>query len=220
MLEILPESIGHALQGQRAGLEKILFNRRDLRSGTAKLEISSLAFADYGQIPARFTADGEGLSPPLSWRGVPPAATTLVLIVEGADSPTPEPLVHAIAVNIDPARDGICEGELSEGDSGEDGGGSALHLGRNSYLRQTWMPPDPPPGHGKHRYAFELFALTTGAGFSDAPGREEVATAVRERGIASGCLIGIYERDNRVKLQESARAEGEVSMPEMIGVAS
>jgi hypothetical protein len=216
MLEKLPESIGHALQGQRAGLEKILFNRLDLRSGVAKLALASLAFVDHGPIPAQYTADGEGVSPPLSWRGVPPATATLVLIVEDADSPTPEPLVHAIAVNIDPTRDGISEGELREAHTPPDASGATLHLGRNSYLRPTWLPPDPPPGHGKHRYAFQLFALTAGAAFSHAPGREEVATAVRERGIASGCLIGIYARDNRVKLDESERSADELPSGAMV----
>lgn len=204
MLEKLPDALGHMLQGQRAGLEKILFNRIDLRSGVAKLEVSSLAFADHAPIPERYTADGEGISPPLQWRGVPEAATTLVLIVEDADSPTPEPLVHAIAVDIDPARDGLAEGELHETDRPGD---APVTLGRNSYLKQSWLPPDPPPGHGVHRYAFQLFALAGGATFSEAPGRDELATAVRDYAIASGCLIGTYERDNSVKVDDGTRAD-------------
>ena len=216
MLEKLPESVGHALQGRRAGLEKILFNKLDLRAGVAKLEVSSLAFADYGPIPVQFTADGEAISPPLAWRGVPGAAASLALIVEDADSPTPEPLVHVIAVDIDPTRDGLSTGELQEADPK----GSPVNLGRNSYLRQAWLPPDPPPGHGKHRYAFQLFALAAGDAFSHAPGREEFAAAVRERAIASGCLIGIYERDNRVKSYEPERSDEGVVISPLAGVAS
>jgi Raf kinase inhibitor-like YbhB/YbcL family protein len=193
MLEKLPEAIGHALQGQRAGLEKILFNKIDLRNGTAQIEVSSLAFADHALLPARFTADGDGVSPPLQWRGVPESATSLALIVEDADSPTPEPLVHAIAVNIDPRSNDLGEGELREIDE------SALNLGRNSYLREAWLPPDPPPGHGVHRYAFQLFALTGETRFSKAPGRDELTKVLLEHAIASGCLIGTYERDNTVK---------------------
>jgi Raf kinase inhibitor-like YbhB/YbcL family protein len=201
MLGKLPESLGHALQGQRAGLDKILFNRIDLREGTARLEITSLAFADHGPIPMQYTADGEATSPPLSWRGLPPGAQSLALIVEDADSPTPEPLVHAIAVDIDAQRDGLAEGELRE-----ETDASPVNLGRNSYLRQAWLPPDPPPGHGPHRYAFQLFALAAGKPFSKAPGRDEVAAAVRERAIASGLLIGVYERDNTVKLSDPQAA--------------
>jgi hypothetical protein len=216
MLEKLPESIGHALRGQRAGLEKILFNRVDLRAGVARIEISSLAFADHAPIPALYTADGEGVSPPLSWRGVPPGATTLALIVEDADSPTPEPLVHAIAVDIDRDRDELAEGDLREDDEQD----PAVNLGRNSYLRQAWLPPDPPPGHGVHRYAFQLFALVDGEPFSAAPGRDELEKAIRERAIASGSLIGTYERDNSVKVnRESAVTDDALSVGPTMSLA-
>jgi Raf kinase inhibitor-like YbhB/YbcL family protein len=215
MLEKLPEALGHALQRQRAGLDKILFNRIDLRAGVAQLEVSSLAFADHAPIPMQYTADGEGTSPPLSWRGVPKGAASLALIVEDADSPMPEPLVHAIAVEIDPQRDSLSEGELVE----EADENPSVNLGRNSYLRQAWLPPDPPPGHGPHRYAFQLFALAAGAQFSDAPGRDALAKAIGEYGIASGCLIGTYERDNTVKVskRETAATDPALSPAELAG---
>lgn len=197
MLEKLPEFVGQALQGRRAGLEKILSNKVPLTGAVYKLEVSSPAFPSDGVLPARFTADDEAaVAPPLQWGRVPEAATTLVLIVEDADSPTADPLVHAIAVDIDPRRIGIAEGELSE--SRDD---AQIKLGRNSYLRQTWLPPDPPPGHGVHRYAFQLFALKDGKKFSDAPGRKELAEAIRERALAVGCLIGTYERAGASKAE-------------------
>lgn len=199
MLEKLPDAIGHALQEQRAGLDQILFNKISLREGTAQIELSSLAFKDHAPLPERFTADGEGVSPPLAWKGVPRGTASLALIVEDADSPTPNPLVHAIAVDIAAERNDLAEGELRETD---DEKRSAVNLGRNSYLSQAWLPPDPPPGHGVHRYAFQLFALAAGPEFSKAPGREEVAEAIRERGLASGCLIGTYSRDNTVTVDD------------------
>ena len=97
MLENLPDMIGHALRGQRAGLEKIAFNSIDLRGGMAAIDLKSLAFIDHGPLPERCTADGSGTSPPLQWTGVPTAATSLVLIVEDADAPTPQPLARAWA---------------------------------------------------------------------------------------------------------------------------
>ena len=190
MLEKLPDIIGHALRDMRAGMDQIVFNNSGLRSGMGALQVSSLAFADHAPIPARYTADGEGVSPPLHWMGVPAGAATLVLIVEDADAPTPQPLVHAIAVEL-PAGDGaLAEGALPSAD--HDGVG--LEVGRNSYLQTSWLPPDPPPGHGVHRYAFQLFALEAGAQFGDSPGREAVLEAIRDHGLASGCLIGTYER--------------------------
>jgi Raf kinase inhibitor-like YbhB/YbcL family protein len=203
MLEILPEVLGHALRDRRAGMDKLVFNRCGMRQGLGMLTVTSLAFADHAPIPERYTADGDGLSPPLEWHGIPEGAAGLVLIVEDADAPTSEPLVHAIVVDIPPHEGSLHEGALSSpGHDGED-----VHAGRNSYLRAGWIPPDPPRGHGQHRYAFQLFALREGDAFSGKPGRDEVLTAIQERGIAAGLLVGTYERpDGSIKTGEAAKA--------------
>ena len=197
MLEKLPEVIGQALSGVRAGLDQIAFNTLGLRQGLGAIELTSLAFADHAPIPARYTADGEGLSPPLAWTSVPERARALLLLVEDADSPTPHPLVHAIVVGLEAADGALAEGAMASAE--HEGGG--LHLGRNSYLQAAWLPPDPPPGHGVHRYAFQLFALAEAPPFSLAPGRDEVVAALRAHALASGLLIGTYERpDSAIKL--------------------
>jgi Raf kinase inhibitor-like YbhB/YbcL family protein len=196
MLEKLPGVVGHVLRDRRAGLDKLAFNRSGLRVGQGMLQLSSLAFADHGPIPARYTADGEGVSPPLQWQGVPANAGSLVLMVEDADAPTGEPLVHAIVVDLAAEDGGLAEGAIrSAGHEGEH-----VHEGRNSYLQKGWLPPDPPPGHGEHRYAFQLFALGAGEPFHGTPGRDEVMRAIQERGVASGMLIGTYTRpDGSIK---------------------
>jgi Raf kinase inhibitor-like YbhB/YbcL family protein len=201
MLEKLPDVVGHALRGVRAGLDQVAVNNSGLRSGMGQLHVASLAFADHAPIPSRYTADGEGTSPPLQWTGVPENAASLVLIVEDADAPTPHPLVHAIAVDLPPEDGSLPEGAIaSSGDKADD-----VHEGRNSYFMAGWLPPDPPPGHGSHRYVFQLFALGPGEPFEGKPGRDDVMDAVRERGIASGFLIGTYERpDGSIKAGEGA----------------
>ena len=190
MLENLPDAIGHALRNQRAGLDQLAFNMSGLRAGMAAITVSSLAFADHAPIPACYTADGPGHSPPLQWGGVPAGAGSVVLIVEDADAPTPRPLVHAILVDLPPGDGALAEGALTSPDHE----GEHLHEGRNSYLSAGWLPPDPPPGHGPHRYAFQVFALAPGEDFGSTPGRDALMEAVRERALASGCLIGTYER--------------------------
>ena len=190
MLEKLPDLLGHALRGQRAGLDKTAYQAVDLRNGMAAISVGSLAFADHAPIPGRYTADGEGVSPPLQWTGVPDAAASVLLIVEDADAPTPQPLVHAIVVALAPGDGALQEAALPS----RDHDGAGLRLGRNSYLQASWLPPDPPPGHGVHRYAFQVFALEAGASLEGEPGREAVLEAIREHGLASGCLIGTYER--------------------------
>lgn len=205
MLEKLPEVIGQALHGVRAGLDKIVFNTLGLREGMATISLTSVAFADHAPIPPRYTADGEGLSPPLQWEGVPQGAASLLLVVEDADSPTPNPLVHAIVVSLPPGDTRLVEAALpSQGNEGQD----TVHAGRNSGLQAAWLPPDPPPGHGVHRYAFQLFALDRAHEFSVAPGRDEVVDELKAHAIASGLLIGTFERsDGSIRQKDAAHEE-------------
>ncbi len=212
MLEKLPDAVGHALRGQRAGLEKTAFQAVDLRAGMASITVASLAFVDHAPIPARYTADGEGVSPPLHWTGVPASAASVVLIVEDADAPTPQPLVHAIVVDLPTGDGALAEGALPS--AGHDA--TDLKVGRNSYLQAAWLPPDPPPGHGVHRYAFQIFALERGATFGDRPGRDAVLDAIRARGLASGCVIGTYERPDA---SIAERADDRSSAPLQAGAA-
>ena len=170
MLEKLPDVIGHALFDQRAGLDKLAFNKVGLRSGMAAITVSSLAFQDHAPLPALYTADGAGTSPSLQWTGLPPG--------DGA----------------------LREGALDE----EEGHAPEWACGLNSFLQAHWLPPDPPPGHGVHRYAFQLFALATMPAWSAKPGREEVLEILQAHAVASGCLIGTYERpDGSQKIEQA-----------------
>jgi len=203
MLENLPDFVGHALRDQRAGLDQIVFNRLPLRNGHGTLAVTSGVFVDHGPLPVACTADGAGVSPPLAWSGVPPAATSVVLIVEDADSPTPHPLVHAIAVGLAAQEGALRGGALADDkDAPED-----ATLGRNSYLQHGWLPPDPPPGHGQHRYAFQVFALGGDEPVPEAPGRDALMEVLETRAIASGMAIGTYERhDTTVSTSETSQA--------------
>ena len=205
MLEKLPEALGHALRNTRAGLDAIAFHQVDLRQGMNAISVRSVAFVDHGPLPVDATADGDGISPPIEWIGVPEGAHSVVVMVEDADAPTPHPLVHAIVVDLATTTVALEEGALKSPDhEGDD----ALHAGRNSFLQAGWLPPDPPPGHGVHRYAFQVFALAEGPRFdSGTPGREAVLSALRDRAIASGLLIGTYERPDTSIRSEAGEAE-------------
>ena len=203
MLEKLPDFVGHALRDQRAGLDQIVFNRLGLRAGHGTIAVTSGVFVDHGPLPVACTADGGGVSPPLHWSGAPAAATSVVLIVEDADSPTPHPLVHAIAVGLPVADGALRGGALADDEVAPD----AATLGRNSYLQHGWLPPDPPPGHGPHRYAFQVFALGGDAPLPDAPGRDALVQLLEARAIASGMIVGTYERhDTTVSTSDAAGA--------------
>ena len=188
----LARSIGWALQPIRPGVQRFAIRRRAFNETPATIEVTSPAFSCGGQIPPRYTSDGDNLSPPLAWRNLPAGTAALVLLVEDADAPALRPLVHAIVANIPPHMGGLTEGGIAPSARGTDTGG--LVFGRNSLGRQGWLPITPPPGHGPHRYAFELFALDRMMRFGWPPGREHLLRAIRPHVLARGCLVGIYQR--------------------------
>jgi Raf kinase inhibitor-like YbhB/YbcL family protein len=201
VLEKLPLEVGYALKGQRAGVENIAFHRLLAHRQVPRIGVNSPAFGNMERLPVRFTADGDGVSPPLEWYGIPDGAASIAIMVEDADSPTPHPLVHAIAVNLDSDRRSLDEGALMIGD---DDVPMDIDLGLNSLLKRGWIAPDPPPGHGEHRYAFQVFAFEAAPALPNAAGRHEVFEAILAHAIAAGCLLATYERPRRIEANESA----------------
>jgi len=153
--------------------------------------LASPAFAPDGRLPERFTADGDGISPPLTWRGAPDGTESLALIVEDPDAPTPRPLVHAIVVDIAPDLNGLPEGAIRSDGAGT----SEKNVGKTSGLSEGWLPPDPPTGHGSHDYVFQLLALGSGeSSGEESPGRGDFREHVAGRILAAGVLVGTYSR--------------------------
>lgn len=190
MLEHVPHWLGKALSGVRAGTEKLAIAQEGLGSFEA-IRLASPAFGNGARLPVRFTADGEGVSPPLFWTGVPEGTDSIALIVEDPDALAPQPIVHAVVWNL-PGSDG----ELAEGAIRRDGKGGAdgSDVGRNSFRGEGWLPPDPPTGHGEHRYAFQIFALAAGVDAGTSPGRSAIVKAMAGRVLAAGILTGTYSR--------------------------
>ena len=190
MLEKFPRGLGHALRGVRAGYEKIVAEDDAFAQVPDTITLESPAWTDGGDLPDRYTADGERVSPPLSWRGAPEDAQSLVLVVEDPDAPSAEPLVHLLAWDLPPDLTSIDEGLFRSPDHE----GLDENLGRNSFLQSAYLPPDPPTGHGAHLYAFQIFALDRRLEFDHSPGRQAVVEAMTGHVLAKGVLVGAYER--------------------------
>jgi Raf kinase inhibitor-like YbhB/YbcL family protein len=190
MLEKIPAGLGHALRGVRAGLEKIVSEDEAFASIPDTIKLESPAFDEGGSIPARYTEDGEKISPPLTIAGSVPGAASLALIVEDPDAPTPEPIVHLLVWDIAPATASLEAGLFKSPHHG----GVDETLGRNTFLAAGWLPPDPPTGHGPHRYVFQVFALDRKLSFDNHPSRSQLVDAMKGHVLARGVLKGTYER--------------------------
>jgi Raf kinase inhibitor-like YbhB/YbcL family protein len=187
MLEKIPGVLGEALKGVRPGLEKTVWCEDGLQAPET-LTLESPAFTDGGALPPAHTEDGDKSSPPLGYSGVPEGAAFVVLVVEDADSPTPAPIVHLLAYDLPPADRTFAAGVFTGGT------GEAPGLGFNSFRKLGWLPPDPPTGHGPHRYVFQAYALARAAGLAGEVEKKQVVAALKDNVLARGRLIGVYER--------------------------
>jgi Raf kinase inhibitor-like YbhB/YbcL family protein len=191
MLENVPQWLGAMLRNVRAGHAKLAIVDPDLTVPNVSLELASPAFANGARLPERFTADGIGVSPPLVWPDPPAGTAGFALIVEDPDAPALQPLVHAVVWHIPADVRRLEEGAIVSDGAGEPDGSD---VGRNSYLSEGWLPPDPPTGHGSHDYVFQLFALSELIDLGPNPGRSALASAIEGRVLAAGLLVGTYSR--------------------------
>lgn len=187
MLEKIPAVLGQALQGVRPGLEKTMW-ADDGAQAPETVEVTSPAFADGGSLPADHTEDGVKSSPPFAYKNLPQGAAGVVVVVEDADSPTPAPIVHLMAFGL-PAQDHAFAAGAFTGGTGEVQG-----LGYNSFRKLGWLAPDPPTGHGAHRYVFQVYALSRAVALQAQAEKKHVLAALKGNVLARGRLIGTYER--------------------------
>ena len=152
----------------------------------AKIKLESPAFRDGGPLPTRFTCDGEGASPPFSWRDVPGEARDLVLVVEDRDVPVGA-FTHWTVWKLPFEPDG--RGRILEGNVAPE-----MDQGRNDLGSRGWIPACPPDGDGPHRYVFTLHALDEVLDLPDGAPPGAVRSAIAATGIADARLGATYHR--------------------------
>ena len=177
--------------GFRAGDDRLAWFRAEL-NGASRLSVRSPAFDDGSEIPSKYSADGENISPPLVWSDVPQATGSLALIVEDPDAPTPEPFVHWLLYNIPPEVRQVQENVPRELVVAINGG-SAMQ-GKNSSLKIGWTGMAPPKGDTPHHYHFQLFALDRLLSLEAGAGRKALLDAMAGHVLAKGQITGTYQR--------------------------
>jgi Raf kinase inhibitor-like YbhB/YbcL family protein len=163
---------------------------RSNEEGKMPLTLLSPAFSNSDTIPIQYTCEGEDLSPPLSWEGVPEGTQSLVLIVDDPDAPDPDaPMmtwVHWVLYDIPPDAAGLSEGVDS--DSLPSGTGEGV----NDWGRTGYGGPCPPVG--RHRYFHKLYALDTVLKGMNKPSKSQVETAMEGHILDEAVLVGTYEK--------------------------
>jgi Raf kinase inhibitor-like YbhB/YbcL family protein len=147
------------------------------------IELRSPAFSDHELIPERHAHNRDNVSPALEWSGVPDGTAELLLLCEDPDAPSGT-FLHWLVSGIDPATTDVPEGQAPRG-------------GRewtNGFGERGWGGPQPPVGHGVHHYLFRLYALPEPVRLPAEPGADDVHRSVEAAALASGTVVGLYQR--------------------------
>ncbi len=158
------------------------------------LQLTSSAFAQGHAIPKKYTGEGEDVSPPLAWSGVPAGTKELALICDDPDAPTPEPWVHWVIYKLPAGAKGLPEGIPRKPRLKDPPG--ALQ-GKNSWPAAEatgYRGPMPPRGHGIHHYYFKLYALDCELEAPPGLEKKQLLEKIEGHVLAEGVLMGSYER--------------------------
>ena len=150
------------------------------------MQLTSPAFDHEGLIPAKYTCDGENISPPLEIQEVPAGTISLVLLVDDPDVPKdvrPDGMWdHWVLFNLDPKQ--LIIPENTSPIVGIVGLGTR---GENKYTGPC--PPD-----REHRYFFKLYALDIKVDLNESANKKDLEKAMTNHIIEKTELIGRYDR--------------------------
>lgn len=154
------------------------------------LKLTSPAFDPGQHIPHEYTCDGDDVSPPLEWEGIPLGTQSLALIVDDPDAPDPAApkmtWVHWILYNLTPSTTSlpraVPRAELPHG----------TKAGMNDWRNTGYGGPCPPIG--QHRYFHKLYALDVVLPDLGTPTKAALEQAMAGHILASAELVGTYER--------------------------
>lgn len=156
----------------------------ETKSGT--IQVVSSAFKQEEMIPRKYTCHGKGISPPLTWSGLPKGVKSIALIMDDPDAPRGT-YVHWVVFNMPPDRTGLPE-KVRRGKIIPDGGQQGITTNRkNGYL-------GPCPPSGIHRYFFKLYALDTKLDLKSGITKKKLLRATKGHVLAQGELMGKYRR--------------------------
>jgi Raf kinase inhibitor-like YbhB/YbcL family protein len=142
------------------------------------LIVKSSVFENGGDIPSKYTCQGENINPPLFITGIPKEAKTLALIMEDPDAPNGT-FDHWLVWNISPVEQ-ILENSLPG------------IPGRNSFGNVKYGGPCPPSG--SHRYYLGIYALDTVLHLGEGEKKEVLQREMKGHIIARGELMGKYQK--------------------------
>ncbi len=154
--------------------------------------VTSNAFEHNTDIPWRYSAYDEGISPEISWSNLPRGTAQLALILDDPVVAMLQPFVHWIAYNIPASASGLPEG-LSPDAIVTYPGLEGMINGANGIRRSGYFGPRPPVDGKVHTYNFRIYALDHELNLADGLNKASLLDAMRGHILATGLLTGNFE---------------------------
>ena len=154
--------------------------------GGKTMEIKSTSFNHEEMIPAKYTCDGQNISPPLAWSSAPKETKSFALICDDPDAPAGtwvHWVIFDIPANVNSLPEKVVKQEEIAG-LGKNGKNTSGHYGYDGPC---------PPG-GTHRYYFKLYALDTILNLNSGLSKEDLLKAMKGHILAEAQLMGRYKR--------------------------
>lgn len=151
------------------------------------MQVESSAFTDGGEIPVKYSCDGENVPFPLSWSGEPGNTLSLALIFDDPDAPGDEPYVHWLMYDIPANMTGF---ESVSKDARLPNGAAQ---GKNSRGEIGYTGPCPPGGE-THTYVVRVYALDSALGLEPGASRRDLDEAMAGHVVGAGELRGTFRR--------------------------
>ncbi|QCF26813.1 YbhB/YbcL family Raf kinase inhibitor-like protein [Hydrocarboniclastica marina] len=185
-VRVSPGAAAGTLAERPAELSHELVNATD-----TDLNLKSPAFEHDASIPQKFGAEGENISPPLSWEKGPEGTESYVIFMEDPGVSKKPPFVHWLVYNLPPdvnqLREGIPAAPLLADPKG-------TLQGQNDRGALGYFGPRPPKGQPAHSYHFQVMALDTTLELPFGATRAELLEAVEGHVLARGGLVGTFKR--------------------------
>ena len=147
------------------------------------MQLISTAFTDGGNLPTKYTCDGENISPPIAWEDYPANTKSFALIYDDPDAPAGT-WDHWVVYNLPANINSLPENATTLP--------SGTKVGLNSWPNAEYGAPCPPSG--THRYIFHLYALDAMLNLPKPATSENLRKEMKEHILETATLTGLYQR--------------------------
>lgn len=162
------------------------------------ITVQSTAFDHHGTVPEEYSAYSDNKSIDLTWSNLPAGTVQLAVI---CDDPKvvelgmmPAPFVHWVAYNIPASASGLPADLTKDAEVTGVAGLEGMINGLNGTSRAGYFGPRPPVNGQLHAYHFRVYAIDADLGLEAGLGKDELLAAIDGHVLATGMLMGHYER--------------------------